>query len=559
MFSIEHMFVDEAEKAEPGDPPMARLKAIEDELAELCGLANAIHGRMVELVGDALDAELWGGWGIHSPQHWVGWQTSMAPTSVKALVALARRRRELPLTTAALSEGTVSLAQAALIARHVPGSYEKSVMEFAPHATVSQLQRNLPRYGFDPNPRPKPDPDPDPDPAGAPADAPGGADTDGTADGAADGTNQPDLDPADAPADASGGDASPGPGGGPGRSRPIEERRDWSMGQDDDGSWWVSGHLPADEGALLNHAIKTARDDLFRQARNELPDGAPAPKVSLVDGLLALAETSLATGQALRPTSDRYRIYAHLEAGPNPTLGNPSSPNLLSWHLGPVLPDHLRRLHTCDATMRPVLERDGTPINLGREVHIVPRRIRRLIEHRDGGCRVPGCVRRHGLDIHHIIHWEHGGPTNTHNLVTLCRRHHRLHHLGGLQIWGNADRAGQPGGICFADQWGHKLQPSGQPKPPDLTNGHTTAAANTGTGTGTGTGVGTGSGLAEGARTGITADPYQHPTGERLDPTALYFWQDPNWTPPPPPADSESTAEPSGRAPDRSMLQTSRS
>lgn len=148
MFSIEHMFVDEAEKAEPGDPPMARLKAIEDELAELCGLANAIHGRMVELVGDALDAELWGGWGIHSPQHWVGWQTSMAPTSVKALVALARRRRELPLTTAALSEGTVSLAQAALIARHVPGSYEKSVMEFAPHATVSQLQRNLPRLSL---------------------------------------------------------------------------------------------------------------------------------------------------------------------------------------------------------------------------------------------------------------------------------------------------------------------------------------------------------------------------------------------------------------------------
>lgn len=289
------------------------------------------------------------------------------------------------------------------------------------------------------------------------------------------------------------------------------------MCQDDDGSWRVSGRLPADEGALLNHAIKTARDDLFRQARSELPEDAPAPKVTLVDGLLALAEASLAAGQAARPTSDRYRIYAHLQAGPNP-----GAANVLSWHLGPVLPDHLRHLHTCDATISAVHEHNGTPINLGREVHIVPRRIRRLIEHRDGGCQVPGCRRRHSLDIHHIIHWEHGGPTDTHNLVTLCRTHHRLHHLGGLQIWGDANRPGQPGGICFADKWGHPLQPASTPKPPDLTSGHSAAATTR----------------------GINTNPYTPPIGERLDPTAIYCCQDRNWTPPPPPPTPARTPTP---------------
>ena len=72
---IEHMFVP---------PPQVKasneaLKSLEGELAELCGMANAINGRMVELMADALDRNLWAGWGIHSPEHWFGWKTSMAP------------------------------------------------------------------------------------------------------------------------------------------------------------------------------------------------------------------------------------------------------------------------------------------------------------------------------------------------------------------------------------------------------------------------------------------------------------------------------------------------
>ncbi len=138
----------------------------------------------------------------------------------------------------------------------------------------------------------------------------------------------------------------------------------------------------------------------------------------------------------------------------------------------------------------PVLLDDGVPVSVGRSQHIVPDRTRRVVEHRDGGCRVPGCTARHFLEVHHIIHWEHDGPTDTWNLICLCAHHHRLHHRGKLGISGNAD---SPDGVIFTDGSGKKLQMSGaKPKPP-------------------------------GAPPSPPAGRFEHPLGERLDPGAVYF------------------------------------
>ena len=279
------------------------------------------------------------------------------------------------------------------------------------------------------------------------------------------------------------------------------------MGTDEHG-WWLNGHLPADEGAVVEAAIRAARDDLYRQACEDLDPDAPAPQIGLVDGLIAVAEASLRAGQAAHPGSDRYLVHTHLEAGPG---NNPRG--IAALHLGSLLPTHLRRLLTCDATLRPVLERDGTPTNVGRDERIVTRRTRRLIEHRDDGCAVPGCNRRSGLQIHHIIHWEDGGPTDTSNLVTLCATHHRVHHRNLLAITGNADH---PNGLRFSDKWDRTLDPTGRPITPHPT------------------------GLGAAARTaGITPAAYHHPLGERLDTTAVVFYPAP-----PPPVPQPPEAEP---------------
>ena len=38
------------------------------------------------------------------------------------------------------------------------------------------------------------------------------------------------------------------------------------------------------------------------------------------------------------------------------------------------------------------------------------------------------------MQVHHINHWAHGGPTDDDNLLSLCPYHHRLVHEGGWKI-----------------------------------------------------------------------------------------------------------------------------
>ena len=53
---------------------------------------------------------------------------------------------------------------------------------------------------------------------------------------------------------------------------------------------------------------------------------------------------------------------------------------------------------------------------------------------RDGGCRMPGCGRKHHLHAHHIEAWAEGGKTSKSNLVLLCPSHHGLVHEGKLFV-----------------------------------------------------------------------------------------------------------------------------
>jgi hypothetical protein len=123
-------------------------------------------------------------------------------------------------------------------------------------------------------------------------------------------------------------------------------------------------------------------------------------------------------------------------------------------HLGDPLPDTLRRYLLCDADVRAMIESDEVLAEISSKLRIVDDKMRVFIEQRDGGCRVPGCPQTRWLQIHHIWHWEDGGPTAPSNLCALCPMHHRLHHLGLLEIRGSPNH---PAGLRFFDHKGREI------------------------------------------------------------------------------------------------------
>jgi putative intracellular protease/amidase len=74
-------------------------------------------------------------------------------------------------------------------------------------------------------------------------------------------------------------------------------------------------------------------------------------------------------------------------------------------------------------------------LDVGRAQRTATAAIRRAVEFRDGHCVFAGCTAPAAwCDVHHVIHWVHGGPTSCENGALVCERHHTAVHEGGFQI-----------------------------------------------------------------------------------------------------------------------------
>jgi hypothetical protein len=144
-----------------------------------------------------------------------------------------------------------------------------------------------------------------------------------------------------------------------------------------------------------------------------------------VDALVALARAALAQG---RPDDgDLTEVLLVVDAD---VLAGQAEVGRCQLNSGPAVSTQTARRLCCDARIRPLLHRDGQPLDLGRSQRLVSRAQRRALRFRDGpGCAFPGCPARH-VDAHHLQHWSDGGPTDLDNLMLLCRHHHRLLHEG---------------------------------------------------------------------------------------------------------------------------------
>jgi hypothetical protein len=91
------------------------------------------------------------------------------------------------------------------------------------------------------------------------------------------------------------------------------------------------------------------------------------------------------------------------------------------------IPDSLLEQLRANASIEPVLvDDDGVPLAVGVRSPALSPKLRRAVLLRDGHCRVPGCGRRRGLEVHHLVPRSQGGTDEISNLAAVCPAHHRL-------------------------------------------------------------------------------------------------------------------------------------
>ena len=367
-------------------------EGLEDAIAVIASHVYAGTCRWLELVGE-LDARMGGEdlGGLECGQ-WLAWCCGLAPRTAREYVRVARTLRELPLIRQAFSSGELSYAKVRALTRVAEGHSEGELLELAGALTAAQLERTARAYRRV----------------------------------------------------------------GLREARDLQEREYVTSWFDDDGSFVIRGRLAPEDGALVEKALEVARERLWRE-QDAQADGcgsAEPRRLTKAEALVAVADMSLAAGEAKRTGGDRFQVVVHVDS--DALAGGETGGCELDE--GPALcPETVRRV-ACDSAV----VKQG-PSSVGRKTRSVPPAIRRALRRRDRGCRFPGCERRRFVDAHHVKHWADGGETSVDNLLLLCRRHHRAVHEGGYRV-----ERGRGGDLRFLGPWGGPLADVPRPPPGSL-------------------------------------------------------------------------------------------
>jgi len=128
---------------------------------------------------------------------------------------------------------------------------------------------------------------------------------------------------------------------------------------------------------------------------------------------------------ATPPSAERYRVLLEL----CPRCGKAEGAHA-------ALPVSVVSEAQCDAEIVDLRPGDEH----GHASRTIPPATRRAVLARDRyQCVVPGCRNRVWLDVHHLVHREHGGTNTLDNLITTCTVHHRMTHAGQLTLWRDGD------------------------------------------------------------------------------------------------------------------------
>ncbi len=347
-----------------------------DQLVELLEVAERLHAQIVRAAGDWDARADWALDGALSPRSWLTHRTPITAVGASKLVGMARLARGHEATGEALRSGDVSCAHVEVLAPMV----RQREAEYVRNETALLGAARSVR-----------------------------ADDFGVVARHWRGIADDEMSRLDA--------------------RAIYERRNLHVHQSRFGMGVLEGDLDADGTKILLEALDHCAP----------PDakGGLVPPRSLAqrraDALVDICSGYLSgNGEGTAPVNLNVTMdHGTLTGSP------PDDPRQVRCELegfGPIPLATAFRL-ACDCSVTRVLMRgESEVLDLGRSTRLASAAQHKALAIRDRGCVFPGCDRPPAwCNAHHLVWWEHGGPTDEQNLCLLCRRHHTLCHEGG---WG---------------------------------------------------------------------------------------------------------------------------
>src|SRR5437667_5098556 len=352
------------------------LERLGEQIAELSAHLDAATARLLELIRE-FDAR--GGWnaGFRSCAHWLSWRVGLNLGAAREHVRVARALHVLPNIAGALASGEISYAKVRALTRVATPETEDRLLAVARAGTAVHVERIVRGWRC-----------------------------------------------VDRQAEAR-------------ETAKQHASRALHVYQDEDGMVVIRGRLEPEAGTLVLKALAAARETLYPLSSAPAQD-PPTMEQQRADALALLAEMALHHELDPGTPGERYQVVVHVDA---PVLIDPDHEGQSVLADGPRVPAGTSRRLACDASLVVMRhDEDGRLLEVGARTRAIPPALRRALQHRDSGCRFPGCGVPFG-DGHHVRHWANGGPTTLSNLAILCRRHHRAVHEEGYRIVRQPDGA----------------------------------------------------------------------------------------------------------------------
>lgn len=280
------------------------------------------------------------------------------------------------------------------------------------------------------------------------------------------------------------------------RQRDLRSARLW---QRRDGIWRLEMYSPPESGSALKSVVDAYESPRTKVAftEDEAADGAAegtpegevidlddrTPQQKRHDIIISIIEAHAASGDAPVAGGEVPRLVFNgsIEAF-DAYQQNQDHPDrvLTIEHTGAIVPIETVDRLLCNAVVqRAVFDGKGHLLELGREQRTFNRAQRRALAVKYGGCATPGCrMPVAWTEAHHVVWWQHGGPTDVENGILLCSHCHHEVHACRLLVVGTPGDWRVVAQLRPADRYARSRRAGAAPRTPEpiVTGPHTTVA-----------------------------------------------------------------------------------